>query len=324
MVLLIGAGPACAEHILPGALESQAQPHSTGKTMLIIEFGEKSPPGSKLGDAILQAKREFSPIESVMLPDERGLEKFLEARDDGSLGLIVLIRPQQKDALQKIAALYPDIYFTVIDIYDAAYGANVQNVQFREKEGVFLLGAIAAIRTDDRISVLALEDSERSKTMAETFDAGVRAIRPKANVSTQLNIRPTSTQRVRLSSTVSNAFQQGSSIIFSMDEDIIEQALRAARAERKMVIAGDTPPLGIDLSRLLTSLVKRYDLALLDVLRIYTHNQWHAGSIELGVAGGYVDYSLNADNVDVFPKEAIDRIEALKDHIGQGMYETTK
>lgn len=289
------------------------------KAVLVVEFGEKSPAGSKLNDAIQQAAREFPSIQSIVLPDEYALEYWLENKTEMSTGMVVLIRPHDMETIGKIPGLYPDMYFTIIDAPKPIFASNVQSVQFKEEDGIFLLGAIAGIRDNGAISVMGLSEDERNKKMAASFTKGVKHVRPTAQINTLMSLRPTSAQHTRLASTVTSAFQEGTGIIFSMDDEIIEQALRAAKPERKMVISGNAPLANMDTSRLLTYLVKRYDLALLDVLRIYSHNQWHAGTIELGVSGGYVDYSLNADNVELFPKDAIDQIEAIKDYIGQGI-----
>lgn len=307
-----------AQKILPPAPIEHSGPAVAPKVMLIVEFGAKSPAGSKLDDAIQQAQRDFSPVEDMALPDGEALSRVLEGRSD--IGMVVLMHPQDMEMMDKLPSLYPDIAFTIIDTQKPSYAANVQTVQFKEDEGLFLLGAISAIRSTDRITIMALEDDERRTHMADIFKAGVTHIRPNAQLISLMNIKPTAEQHTRLSSTITTAYQEGTAIIFSMDDEIIEQALRAAKPERKIVVSANPPTPADDTSRLMTYMVKRYDLALLDVLRIYTHRQWHAGTIQLGVSGGYVDYSLNADNLELFPKEAIDKIEAIKDHISQGMY----
>lgn len=312
--------PVIAEEALPIPVKENTGPGSRQNGMMVVEFREKSPTGSKLGDAIQQAKRELSPLESVVLPDESDVGHLLEGRSD--IGMVVLVHPRDTEAMGKLPSLYPDIAFTIIDTEKPSYAANVQTVQFKEDEGVFLLGAIAAIRSTNRITIMAMEDTPHSHHIADIFRAGVTHIRPQASITSLLTIKPTLTQRTRLASTITTAFQEGTAVLFSMDDEIVEQALRAAKPERKIVISSNPPTSSSDTSRLMTYMVKRYDLALMDVLRIYSHKQWHAGTIQLGVNGGYVDYSLNAENVDIFPKEAIDRIEAIKDHISQGMYLT--
>jgi len=308
-----------AESELIGVASEDASHYSAKKDVLLVEFGERAAPGSKLNDAIQQAEREFSKVDSLLVPDMPALTRLLEEREEGSVGMVVLINPTDAEALMKLPGLYPDMVFSIIDAPLPSYALNAQNVQFREDEGAFLLGAIAAIRTDQRITFMALEENERSKEMQKSFTSGVHHVRKSSVVRSMLNVRPSATQTTRLATTVSSAFQDGSAIIFSMDNDIIEQALRAAKAERRIVISGDAPSSGMDTSRLMTYMVKRYDLALMDVLRIYTHRQWHSGIILLGVSGGYVDYSLNAENVEIFPKDSIDQIEGIKDYIGQGI-----
>lgn len=295
--------------------------YSPKKAVLLVELGEKSPAGTKLGDALQQARHEISTAELLNVPDMAALSAQLDERPQGSVGLVVLIHPQDEDAISKLPGVYPDMLFTFIDAAAPSYALNAQNVQFREEEGAFLLGAIAAIQTPERIAILALEESKRAALMRKNFEDGVKHIRPDADLLVMMNARPSATNHTRLSTTVNNAYQAGVSLIFSMDDEIVEQALRAARQERKLVLSGNAPTRSMDISRLMTYMVKRYDLALLDVIHIYQHKQWHAGIIPLGVSGGYVDYSLNGDNVEIFPKDSIDQIEAIKDHIGQGIYE---
>lgn len=308
------------DDLLPRTLGENSIVNKPQKSVLVVEFREKAPVGSKLSDAIQQGAREFSSLESILLPDEHALEGMLEAKADSGVGMVVLIHPQDMESFDKLLPLYPDLHFTLIDAPQASYAMNAQNVQFKQDEGLFLLGAIAGIRNSGRVTVMAMDNDATSQHAVEIFGAGVKHIHPEIEVQQQLGVRPSATQHTRLASAVTAAFQQGTAVLFSQDDEIIEQGLRAAKLERKMVISGSPPTASMDTSRLLTYLVKRYDLALMDVLRIYNHNQWHAGKIELGISGGYIDYSLNADNVEIFPKDAIDQIETLKDYIGQGMY----
>lgn len=317
----MGASVAMAQGDLSQPMDDSPIEIPEPRTMLVVEYQEQSPEGSKLFDAIAQAKREFEKVESVVIPDIATLETLLEGRTD--IGLVVLVYPGNIEAVMKLPSLYPDIFFTLIDAPLPSYAANLQSVEFKKEQGIFLLGAIAAMRSHEPMVVMALEESERSRSMADYFTAGVHHINPKIKVERRLDVKPTASQRTRLSSTIDDVFQRGTNTLFSMDDEIIVQALRAAKPEQKLVLSSKQPPATADTTRLMTYMVKRYDLALLDVLRIYTHKQWHAGKIELGVSGGYVDYSLTAENLDLFPKESIDRIEAIKDYLSQGMVEVT-
>lgn len=322
-LLLVVAWLASPAAALEEILRSQpdASHYSPKKAVLVVELGEKSPAGTKLGDAIQQARRELNTVELMSVADMASLSTKLDERPQGSVGLVVLIHPQDEDAIQKLPGLYPDMLFTFIDAVTPSYALNAQNVQFREEEGAFLLGAIAAIHTPARIAVMAMEETARAKLMRTHFEEGVEHIRPDADLVAAMNVRPSATNHTRLSTTITSAYQEGAAIIFSSDDDIVEQALRVARQERQLVLSGNAPTHSMDTSRLMTYMVKRYDLALLDVVHIYQHKQWHPGIIPLGVSGGYVDYALNSDNVEIFPKDSIDQIEAIKDYIGQGIYD---
>lgn len=318
--IITQSGKSLAEDLWSRPLAKENITNTARKSVLVVEFGTKSPVGSRLSDAIAQGEKEVGRLQAIALEDELALEETLETKADSGLGMAILIHPSNMELLRKLLPLYPDIYFTLIDAPEPIYAMNTQNIHFKEDEGIFLLGAISAISSNTPITIMAMEDTPHNSSMAHIFAAGVRHIHPDAKLDIMLSMRPSTTQHTRLTTAISNAFHQGSDIVFSMDDEITEQGLRIARLERKMLVSNTPPPPDIDSSRMLTTLVKRYDLALMDVLRIYNHQQWHAGEIELGLAGGYVDYALNSNNIEIFPKNAIDQIEAIKDYTGQGIY----
>ena len=316
-ILLLFACAIRVAHAEPARMQL-AGDKPTEKAILVVEFAEKMRANSKLANAIDDAKREFASVSSLILPRLRDLEAALQNIADGEVGMIILIGPQDTEAINRLAPLYPDIYFTIIDMQNPAHAPNVQSVNFKEEAGAFLLGTIASMRSNTRISVMGLAGDARTHMLADRFGAGVRHSEPATEIDMQLNLKPTSTSPTRPATTVENAMQNGSDVIFALDDDIAELALRTAKTEHKLVVTVGALPPGADTSRLLTYMVKRYDLALMDVLRIYRHKQWRAGEIELGLTGGYVDYSLNAENVELFPKESIDEIESIKDQLAQG------
>src|SRR5688572_22622818 len=86
--LLIMPKPGMAEEFLMHPQEAPGHATQPQKLAVIVEFGDAQPEGSKLDDAIQQAKKEFAPLESIALSDERELGHYLEGKPEGSIGMV--------------------------------------------------------------------------------------------------------------------------------------------------------------------------------------------------------------------------------------------
>lgn len=286
--------------------------------LVIVDFVDGATPKASLKSAIGQAKTEVPQLESVTLQNSHALEGFLEKYSDRTIKMVVVIAPDDVESVTRLPGIYPDIKFVFIDMNTPFYANNVQVVQFKENEGLFMLGAIAGMRAEKSVALVSKEPAKTAQIQFAPFIEGLYHVQPKLEVKEVPAFGAGSASDKKMDEAMAQLFNNGASLVYTADDELTEYALAAAKQERKLVIAHDEPAKG-DAERLLTYMVKRQDLALLDVVRIYDHGQWRPGMTELGVSGGYIDYALGQDNVDLFPKESIDQIEAIKDYIAQGL-----
>ena len=74
---------------------------------------------------------------------EQGMRKLV----DKGASVVVAMGFAMADAVGTVAAEYPDVNFTIIDV-GWLDGKNIQQIEFREQEGSFLVGMIAAMKSE--------------------------------------------------------------------------------------------------------------------------------------------------------------------------------
>lgn len=275
---------------------------------------------------ILESGREFKlDITEHALDDEANLASTIDQIADEETGLIVIIEPHDIDALMKIPGLYPDIHFSVIGVDDPMYLINVNSMLFKDREGAFISGTLAALQSQTGIiSFIAREDSARTRDLAYAFTQGARYINQNIQVIQQLGSRylygnkvasPLTEQPLKDNSKADIAFVQ--------DDSMLDNAIRQARKNRQFLITTTPNALNVAPDVVLTSLLKHYDLALYAALRNYADHSWRPVAEDIGLGNGYIDYVVDARNRARFSTENIERTERTKDLVAQGIIKIT-
>lgn len=110
---------------------------------------------------------------------ENGLEELVAQGNDLIIGLGFSLQ----EALETIAPKYPDTIFVLIDSVSDV--PNIYNVTFKEDEGSYLLGALAALRTESNVvGFIGGMDTPLIQKFEKGFTAGVKSQNPEAQVLT--------------------------------------------------------------------------------------------------------------------------------------------
>lgn len=108
---------------------------------------------------------------------EQGIEELVKEGQDLIIGLGFSIQEE----MEKVASKYPDQQFLLVDSVSDA--PNIHNVTFKEDEGSFLLGALAAMKSKtDTVGFIGGVDSPVIHRFEQGFTAGVKHVNPEANV----------------------------------------------------------------------------------------------------------------------------------------------
>lgn len=224
---------------------------------------------------------------------------------ESNVGLVVIVDPPDLDALMKIPGLYPDLRFSIIGLNAPLYLANVSSLVFSDAEGVFLMGALAALRAQNgAVSFVDGDDTPAARTLAYAYFQGAKYADPTVQVLQQIG---------------GASRGDHADVALVMNEELLDSAARHARRQHHSIIAFDQDATSLYPGVALTGLVKHYDLALYAALKEYRQKEWKPGPHPLGVDGGYVDYVLGKYNRQLLPKDTIEQVEMTKDLIAQGL-----
>ncbi len=287
------------------------------RATLAKDLQERTPPIEPVG------------IEPVVLQSraQEDYEPNLQLLADQEAALIIGVGFMLENAIEAAAKRNPDSKFLLIDspLIDAqgkAYALpNVKTVIFREEEGSFLVGALAALVSETgKVGFVGGMEIPLIRKFHAGFRAGVGQVRPDAQV---LAGYTGSFDNVAAGKQVAqDLLAKGADVLFhaaGADGLGAIQAVKEARASGKTVYA-----IGVDSDQshlapdaVLTSMVKRVDLAVYESARELSEGRFAAGDASWGLREGGVAFA--EVRVDFEGKaEALERLEALRADIIEG------
>ena len=233
------------------------------------------------------------------------------------------------DDLSQLSKEYPNVRFAGIDFappVDAAGNvipppANLAALRFREEEGSFLVGALAAlIGNSKRLGFVGGMDFPLIHKFEAGFKAGVNAVCPDcqvvaqyAGVTPEAFRNPGRGQELALSQ-----YQSGVNVIFHASGSTGLGVFEAARRRGKLAIGVDSDQQSEAPGFILTSMVKRVDEAVFKAIKDVQDGTFKGGIFELGLAEQGVDYVYDEHNRSMIPDSVRTRVEALRAEIIAG------
>ena len=263
---------------------------------------------------------------------ELGIElKYVEATDLNALenlhrnlagkgyALIIGVGFAQVDAVKKISAQFPSTKFAVID--GEVQASNVKSLLFEEHEGSFLVGAIAAMKSKTgKVGFIGGMDIPLIRRFAMGYAAGVKYVNPKATVSENF-IGVTGEAWNNPAKAKELAISQ-----FSSDNDVIFVAagasgsgvFDAAEEKKKFAIGVDSNQNWMKPGVVLTSMLKRVDVAVFETISQFKAGQFKNGVVRYGLKDKGVDYALDENNKNVLSAEIRKKADDIKMKIIKG------
>jgi basic membrane protein A len=233
------------------------------------------------------------------------------------------------NAMEQVARRNPEARFLLIDsqLVDAQ-GApltlpNVRTVVFREEEGSFLVGALAGLVTrTGKVGFVGGMDVPLIRRFETGFRAGLLATNPQA-ASQLLAAYTGSFDNVAAGKQLTqDMLGKGVDVVFhaaGTDGLGAIQAVKETRAGGRQVwaIGVDSDQAHLAPEAVLTSMVKRVDMAVWQAAADVAANAFRAGHTSLGLKEGGV--SMAEVRVD-FPQkaEALAKVEALRQQVASG------
>ena len=219
---------------------------------------------------------------------------------DQGATLIVGVGFALENAVEAVAKQNPDAKFLLIDspILDAK-GApqalpNVRTVVFKEQEGSFLVGALAGLVAKEKIGFVGGMEIPLIKKFEAGFRAGVKTTNPKAQVLVQYTGTFDNVQHGKQAA--ADLVAKGCEVVFhaaGSDGSGVIQAVKEARAGGKpvFVIGVDSDQSHLAPEAVLTSMVKRVDLAVWQAIKDLEGAKFSAGDSVMGLKEGGVTFA---------------------------------
>jgi basic membrane protein A len=246
--------------------------------------------------------------------------------------LIIGVGFAQAPIMEIVAKDYPEINFAIVD--GASELPNVASLVFKEHEGSYLVGMIAA--RESKTGVLGFiggMDIGLIHRFATGYEEGAKAVRPDARVivnyvgvTDSAWNNPGKGKELALSQ-----IGKGADVIFTAAGnsglgafDAAEQAGRdpSGRANR-FVIGVDSNQNGVKPGFVLTSMVKRVDNAVYQIVSDVVGKQFKGGFHTYGLEVDGVAYSVDQHNRDLLRPEVVRQVEEAKQKIISGQIQVT-
>jgi basic membrane protein A len=246
-------------------------------------------------------------------------EQVLRGLARKKLDLIASIGFSQTQAVQKVAAEFPNVHFVIID--SVAKGNNVNSILFKEQEGSYLVGAAAAMASKSKkIGFVGGMDIPLIRAFACGYAQGAKAEAKKVEILQNM-VGTTSAawnDPAKGGELARAQFDRGVDVVFAVAGGSGMGTLQQAKEKGKLAIGVDSNQNYLHPGTMLTSMVKHVDNAIYDSFMQVKNGTWKPGITYKGLAEGGVDWVVDKDNRAVVTPAMEKRVNALKADIISG------
>lgn len=211
-------------------------------------------------------------------------EQFLREYADANYDLIIATGFQMKDAADKVAKDYPNIKFAMID--DVVDSANTRNLLFKEEEGSFLMGAVAAMMSKTgTIGFVGGMEIPLIQKFQRGYEEGAKYINPNVKVLTvYVGGQNPFNDPLKGKEAALSEIKQGADVVYHAAGATGIGVIEGAKEAGKYAIGVDSDQDDVAKGVVLTSMIKKVDTAVYDTVKSVTEGKFENGTHSFGVA----------------------------------------
>ena len=251
---------------------------------------------------------------SFEITNESQREQAIRRMAERGASPIIGIGFGQASSIEKVAKEFPKLQFAIIDmVVDLP---NVQSVVFKEQEGSFLVGTIAAMASKTgKVGFVGGMDIPLIRKFECGYKQGALFANPKAEVVGNMTGTTGAAWNdpARGGELAKAQFSQGVDVVFAAAGGTGIGVYQAAKDSGKLAIGVDSNQNHLQPGTMLTSMLKRVDTAVYNVAKGHK-----AGMTVLGLKEGGVDYAVDANNAKLVTADMKKKVEAAKADIISG------
>ena len=250
------------------------------------------------------------------------VNRHLAARSGAHI--VIAMGFSQAAAVQTVAREFPDIRFTLIDmVVDLP---NVQSVIFKEHEGSFLVGMAAAMASKtSKIGFVGGMDVPLIRRFALGYEEGAKHVDPDIEIFQNMTgTTPAAwNDPARGGELARRQFDRGADVVYAAAGGTGIGVYQAARDAGKLAIGVDRNQNHLYPGTMLTSMVKRVDVAVYEAFKSTRDGTWKGGTQVLGLAEEGVGWAVDEHNRSLVPADMEAAIERARRDIIAGRIEVS-
>ena len=261
------------------------------------------------------------------------IEPAMRAFAERGFDLVIGVGFAQGPIMEVVARDYPNVQFAIIDgvIFEddgKTPRKNVASLVFEEHEGSYLVGLLAAKASrTGTVGFVGGMDIPLIRRFSKGYEQGARSVNPGIRfVENYVGVTDSAWNNPGKGKELALAqMGKGADVIFAAAGnsglgvfDAVEQAGMENGRARRLAIGVDSNQNGVKPGYVLTSMVKRVDTAVYDIIREVVGGRFKGGFHVNGLETDGVGYSLDDFNRPLLTPDALAAVEAAKQKIVAG------
>ena len=259
-------------------------------------------------------------VAEFQITNETQREQAMRRLVERGATMVIAVGFSQADALDAVAGDYPDRQFAIIDV-SWLDRPNLRQYVFKEHEGSYLVGIAAALASKTgKVGFVGGMDIPLIRKFHCGYLQGVKS----ANADIEVFQAMTGTtpaawnDPTRASELAKGQMDRGADVVYHAAGRSGIGVIQAAADAGKLAIGVDSNQNGLAPGSVLTSMLKRVDVATYQTLKDGLAGTFSAGILSLGLAEGGVDWAQDEHNAGLLTDALKAAVEKAKADIIEG------
>ena len=335
VALVVFFNSSCSNSVL------SAEDRGKTKVGIVFDIGGKNDRSFNAAawEGVKRAEKELDIVLRDVEPgNPTSIEPAMRAFAEENFDLIIGVGFAQGPIMQKVAEDYPNIKFAIVDGVildkDGKPLPNVASLVFREHEGSYLVGMLAAMKSKTGVlGFVGGMDIPLIHKFETGYEEGAKSVNPNIRViDNYVGVtdaawnNPGKGKELALSQ-----IERGADVLFTAAGnsglgafDAVEQYGRNSDGvANKFVIGVDSNQNAVKPGFVLTSMVKRVDNAVYDVVKEVKGGNFQGGFHVFGLDKDGVAYAIDENNKALITDEERGKLEEAKKKIVSGEIKVT-
>lgn len=297
------------------------KPGANIKVGLVLDKGGKDDKSFNSGafrgasEGVEQFGVQLKDVESA---DDAAFEPALRTFGERGYNLVIAVGFAQTDAVKKVAPQFPKTHFAIVD--GRVDAPNVASLMFAEHEGSYLVGYLAGLLSKTgKVGFIGGMDIPLIRRFETAYAAGAKAANPKVKVEVNyVGVNSSAwANPVRGKELALSQYSRGVDVIFHGAGASGLGIFDAAEEKNGFVIGVDSNQNALKPGRVVTSMLKRVDAAVLATIKEEVEGKYQPGLHSFGLKDKGIDYAVDSNNEKVIGP-FLAKLEEIKQKILSG------